>query len=220
MFGGSLTCTTATAMKHNQDELIPTRASLIKRLKDWQDESSWQDFFNVYWQLIYGIARKAGLADDEAQDVVQETLISVAKHMPTFNYDPSIGSFKAWLLNMTRWRIIGQLRKRQPVSERRKEDSVTRTDTVEAVPDPKTLDWDAVWEAEWEANLLHAALENLKRRIDPQRFQVFDFYVYKEWPPEKVAKQFGITVDQVYQVKHRMTEALRAEIGRLEKEMT
>jgi RNA polymerase sigma-70 factor (ECF subfamily) len=40
--------------------LIPTRASLIHRLKDWQDDASWQDFFKVYWKLIYGVARKAG----------------------------------------------------------------------------------------------------------------------------------------------------------------
>lgn len=107
-------------MKRTNDEMTSTRASLIDRLKDWQDESSWRDFFNIYWKLIYGVARKAGLTDAEAQDVVQETLVSVAKHMPAFKYDPSIGSFRAWLLNMTRWRIINQFRKRQPLVERRR----------------------------------------------------------------------------------------------------
>lgn len=207
-------------MKHTDDELIPTRASLIHRLKNWQDSASWQDFFKVYWKLIYGVARKAGLSDDEAQDVVQETLISVAKHMPTFKYDPSIGSFKAWLLNMTRWRIIGQFRKRQPVAEHAARDSANRTATVDDAPDPNAPDLDAVWEAEWETNLLHAAMDNLKRRIDPQRWQVFEFYVNKEWPPEKVAERFGVSVDHVYQTKHRMTELLRVEVTRLEKEMT
>lgn len=207
-------------MKLTRDELIPTRASLIHRLKDWQDSASWADFFKVYWKLIYGVARKAGLADDEAQDVVQETLISVAKHMPTFKYDPSIGSFKAWLLNMTRWRIIGQFRKRQPVAAHAVAASTKRTATVDDVPDPNTPDLDALWEAEWEGNLLHAAMDNLRRTIDPQRYQVFEFYVNKGWPPEKVAARFGVSVDQVYQIKHRVTEALRAEVERLEKEMT
>lgn len=207
-------------MKHTNDELIPTRASLIHRLKNWQDSASWQDFFKVYWKLIYGIARKAGLSDDEAQDVVQETLISVAKHMPTFKYDPSIGSFKAWLLNMTRWRIIGQFRKRQPLAEHATKDSTRRTATVDDAPDPNSPDVDAIWEAEWETNLLHAAMDNLKRRIDPLRYQVFEFYVNKEWPPEKVAGRFGVSVNHVYQTKHRMTELLRVEVARLEKEMT
>jgi RNA polymerase sigma-70 factor (ECF subfamily) len=209
-------------MKHHDDELIPTRASLLNRLKNWQDDRSWQDFFNVYWKLIYGVARKAGLNDAEAQDVVQETLISVAKHLPTFHYDPSIGSFKAWLLNMTRWRISGQFRKRQPMVEHRSPQgaSTNRTDTVEAAPDPNAPDLNSVWEAEWETNLLHAAMNNLKRRIDPKHFQIFEFYVNKEWPAEKVAERFGVSADQVYQVKHRVTETLRSEVSRLEKEMT
>src|SRR5436309_5543177 len=78
-------------MSGQRDELIPTRASLLARLKDWKDHSSWQEFFDIYWKLIYGVARKAGLNDDEAQDVVQETMASVAKHMPTFKYDPAVG---------------------------------------------------------------------------------------------------------------------------------
>lgn len=207
-------------MKNVEDELIPTRASLIHRLKNWQDSTSWQDFFKIYWKLIYGVARKAGLSDDEAQDVVQETLISVAKHMPTFKYDPSIGSFKAWLLTMTRWRIIGQFRKRQPIAEHSQNDSTNHTDTVAVAPDPNAVDLDAMWEVQWETNLLHAAMDNLKRRIDPQRWQVFEFYVNKEWPPEKVAERFGISMDQVYQIKHRVTDALRIEVNRLEREMT
>ena len=100
------------------NELIPTRATLIERLKNWQDQSSWQDFFDTYWQLIYNVARKGGLTEAEAQDVVQETMVSVAKQMPKFQYDPAIGSFKAWLLNMTRWRIVDQFRKRGPLPER------------------------------------------------------------------------------------------------------
>src|SRR5437764_12852405 len=105
-------------MAAKSPELIPTRASLLKRLPNWQDQTSWQEFFDTYWRLIYGVARQAGMNDVEAQDVVQETMVAVAKHMPTFQYDPKIGSFKTWLLNMTRWRIVVQLRNRAPVKEK------------------------------------------------------------------------------------------------------
>ena len=206
-------------MPHPRDELMATRASLINRLKNWQDRSSWQDFFETYWRLIYGVARKADLTDAEAQEVVQETLISVAKHMPTFQYDPAIGSFKAWLLTMTRWRIIGQLRKRGPLAAHRpwSDTNATGTGTVARVIDPASQELEALWDVEWEQNLLNAAIAKVKCRIDPQKFQIFDFHVNKEWPPEKVAAKFGIPVEQVYMAKHRITEAIKEEVKRLER---
>ena len=83
---------------------IPTRHSLLNRLKDWGDQASWQDFFDTYWRLIYNVAVKAGLTDTEAQEVVQETVISVAKKISEFKTDPAHGSFSAWLMRLTRWR--------------------------------------------------------------------------------------------------------------------
>ena len=207
-------------MAEPMDELIPTRATLIQRLKDWQDQSSWQVFFDTYWKLIYGVALKGGLTAAEAQDVVQETMISVAKHMPTFEYDPSIGSFKTWLLNMTRWRITDQLRKRGPFAAGHPagEDTATGTRTVDKVVDPASRDLDALWDAEWEKNLLDAALAKVKRQLDPQKYQIFDFYVNKEWDADKVAKTFGIPVEQVYLAKHRVTEMIKEEVERLKRE--
>src|SRR5262249_49944715 len=101
-------------MIEDPDPLTSTRWSLISRLKDWNDQGSWQAFFNTYWKLIYSMAIKAGLSDAEAQEVVQETVITVAKKMAGFKTDPALGSFKSWLLHITHWRIVDQLRKRQP----------------------------------------------------------------------------------------------------------
>lgn len=211
-----------------RDELIPTRATLIDRLKNWQDQSSWQDFFDTYWKLIYDLARKGGLNDAEAQDVVQETMISVARHMPTFRYDPSIGSFKAWLLKMTRWRMADQFRKRGPLdaydsslgSECYAEGSTAGTIGVHTLAAVSNSDLEALWEAEWEKNLLDAAIAKVKHRVDPQKYQIFDLYVNKEWTPDKVAATFGIPKDQVYLIKHRMTELIKGEVKRLEMDVT
>jgi RNA polymerase sigma factor (sigma-70 family) len=207
-------------MAHQTDELIPTRASLIGRLKNWQDHASWQEFFDTYWKLIYGVARKSGMSDSEAQDVVQETVVSVAKHMPGFQYDPAVGSFKAWLLQMTRWRIIDQVRKRPPEFLHHSPSHGSGTGTVERVIDPESNVLDQVWDAEWERNLLDAAVASVKRKLDPQKYQIFDFYVNKGWPPEKVAVRFQISVDQVYLAKCRITDLIKKEVARLKKKMT
>ncbi|HUA67129.1 MAG TPA: sigma-70 family RNA polymerase sigma factor [Candidatus Saccharimonadales bacterium] len=200
-------------MGKNDDELIATRTTLLNRLKNWQDNSSWQDFFDTYWKLIYRVALKAGLNNTEAQDVVQETMISVAKHMPTFEYDRTIGSFKAWLLNMTRWRITDQLRKRDALAATA---TVTDTQIMDKMADPVSHALDALWDTEWETQLLEAAVDKVKRRLDPQKYQIFDFYVNKEWPSDKVAETFGIPVAQVYLAKHRITEMIAEEVKKLE----
>ncbi|MCI0541811.1 MAG: hypothetical protein L0Z50_41980, partial [Verrucomicrobiales bacterium] len=70
-----------------RNELL-TRRTLVDRLKDLDDQRSWQDFFDTYWRLIYGTARKAGLTESEAEEVVQETVITMARKMNDFQYDP------------------------------------------------------------------------------------------------------------------------------------
>ena len=203
------------------DELIPTRATLIQRLKNWQDQASWQEFFDVYWKLIYSIARQGGLTESEAQDVVQETLISVAKHMPSFKYDPAIGSFKTWLLNMTRWRIADQVRKRLPLASLQESSDGVLREEYENLGSASEVspDLEKIWDAEWEKNLLEVAIGKARRRLDPQQYQIFDFYVNKGWEPERVAKTLGVSVNQVYLAKHRVTEMISNEVERLKKEM-
>jgi RNA polymerase sigma-70 factor (ECF subfamily) len=203
------------------DELIPTRASLIQRLKNWQDQASWQEFFETYWRLIYGVATKRGLTKSEAQEVVQETMISVARHMPDFKYDAAIGSFKKWLLNMTRWRISDQFRKRLPQGASLQDnDSTAQNDSSHVLAaNDTTSDLEKIWDDEWEKNLLEVALGKARRNLDPRQYQIFDFYVNKGWKAEQVAKTLGLTVNQVYLAKNRVTELITREVERLKKEM-
>src|SRR5436190_1721352 len=94
-----------------QADPLTTRYSLLSRLHDWDDAEGWKDFFESYWRLIYSIAIKSGLNDAEAQDVVQETVISVAKNIHKFQRNAALGSFRGWLRNIIRWRIADYMRK-------------------------------------------------------------------------------------------------------------
>jgi len=68
-------------MPQHSDEFIPTRLSLLSRLQNWDAQASWRDFFDTYWRLIYRAAIKSSLPNAEAQDVLQETVITVAKKL-------------------------------------------------------------------------------------------------------------------------------------------
>src|SRR6516165_2035972 len=103
-----------TTVTESAQDWDATRWILLALLKNWEDQQSWREFFDTYWRLIYAVAIKAGFTDAEAQDVVQDTVLSVAKKISEFKCGPASGSFKAWLLKLTRWRILNQLKKRLP----------------------------------------------------------------------------------------------------------
>jgi len=209
------------SMVRDPDRFIPTRRSLLSRLKNWDDQESWKDFFDTYWKLIYGVAIKAGLTDVEAQEVVQETVIAVAKKMQEFKYDPEIGSFKGWLLHTTQWRIADQLRKRRgetgPVG--RQFQTSTRTATVDRIPDPAGFNLEAIWEEEWRSNVFSAAIDKVKRRVNARQYQIFDLYVIKQWPVQRVASTLGVNIGRVYLAKHRISALVKKEVLNLESKL-
>ena len=205
-------------MSQPKEEFIPTRKTLLSRLKNLDDNESWRTFFNTYWKLIYGVAIKSGLADTEAQDVVQETIIAVARNIGDFKYNPETCSFKTWLLQVTRSRISNQLRKeRRHVSGRSQlPDETSGTSLLERLPDPCGNHFDALWEEEWEKNLMDAAIDRVKKQVEIEQFQLFDFYVLRKWPVRKVAETLRVNIGRVYLAKHRISKLVRAEVKRLE----
>jgi len=195
-----------------------TRSSLVNRLRNWQDQSGWQVFFDRYWKLIYAVAVKAGLTDAEAQDVVQETVVAVAKQMREGGYDRDKSSFKNWLCLITRRRIVDHFRRRSDVKKRSltSSDDTSRTDTVARLPDPASLELEAVWDEEWRKNLVDAAIERVKKQVAPKQFQIFDLAVLKDLPVREVTKLLKVNTAQVYLARHRVSALVKKEVARLE----
>ena len=203
----------------------------MNRLKDWGDQASWQDFFDTYWRLIYNVAVKAGLSDTEAQEVVQETVIVVAKNISEFKADPARGSFSAWLLHTTRWRIADQFRKRVRQASFLTEagkagetpalrsNDTGMTDAIDRVPDPAGVQLEAVWTEEWEKNLVTAALEQVKLQVSPKQYQIFDLHVLQNLPVRDTARTMQVSVASVYMAKHRISRLLKKEVQKLKKKM-
>ena len=211
----------------SDDDRIPTRASLLNRLKDPDDSASWNEFYRMYRDLIYSVARRASLSEQEADEVVQDTLISVARKMPGFTYDASKDSFKGWLLTLTWWRIKDQLERRarlakrdQLHSPRAAEEQGTRTATIERVPDPAGERLTAVWEEEWDKHLLQIALARIKRQAHPQQYQIYHLHVILGQAPREVAHALNVSTAHVYLAKHRVGSLIKKEIRTLRKTLT
>jgi RNA polymerase sigma factor (sigma-70 family) len=203
-----------------EDSLL-TRRTLLSRLRNLDDQESWRTFFNLYWRLLYNVARKSGLDDGGAQEIVQDTVIAVARKMPEFSYDPARGTFRQWLLRITRRRIIDHLRRlyREPPK------AVVALETLDedeahaaAIIDQSASAIDAAWNEEWEKSTFDAALACVRAEINPRYFQIFDYCVLKEWPASKVAATLGLNAAQVYLAKHRVAQAMKQAVRRINDE--
>ena len=203
------------------DDSLLTRRTLLSRLRNLDDHESWRTFFDLYWRLLYNVARKSGLDDSGAQEIVQDTVIAVARKMPEFRYDPARGTFRQWLLRITRRRIIDHLRRiyRQPPKAEVAPESLDENEEhAAAITDQSASAIDAVWDEEWERSTFDAALARVRAASNPRHFQVFDYCVLKEWPASKVAATLGLNAAQVYLAKHRVAQAMKRAVRRINEE--
>jgi RNA polymerase sigma-70 factor (ECF subfamily) len=211
--------------EQSRDEVLAqayakTRKSLIARLENWEDQKTWDEFYQTYWRLIYAVAVKAGLRNEEAFDCVQETILSIAKQSKKNLYDPNQGSFKTWLMNMTRWRINDQFRKRK------KDTAMTggewendrKTAVIDRVEDPGGDLLSRLWDVEWKKNIADAALARVKAQVSPKQYQIFDCYVVKQWDAARVREKLNVSMAQVYLAKHRVGAVLKRELAKLEEQ--
>ncbi|MEC5127493.1 sigma-70 family RNA polymerase sigma factor [Verrucomicrobiales bacterium BCK34] len=211
-----------------KQQFAATRMSLIERLADWEDQRTWDEFYQTYWRLIFSVSTKSGLSHDEAFDVVQETVLSVAKQWKKGQkYDPAKGSFKTWLMNITRWRIADQFRKKQrnPAAMNQSggtpggDGDMRNTATIERLAGEDGEDvLEQMWENEWRTNLSEVAIERVKKLVSPKQFQIFHAYVIKDWDVKRVKDELGVSPSQVYLAKHRVGGLIKKEIDVLKKE--
>ena len=206
-----------TTSVKNPDELLPTRRSLIERLRNLDDQPSWREFFDTYWKLIYGAAIRAGLSDQEAEDVVQETVIGVARKMESFRYEPAVCSFKGWLMHVTRCRIADRFRRRRPQNVPLASPGAdTTTEPALNVRDPAADVLEGIWDAEWQKNIVDVAMERVRRSANPGHYQIFHLHAVKGLGVRDVAKLTGASLAKVYVSYHRIAKLVKAEVRRLE----
>jgi RNA polymerase sigma-70 factor (ECF subfamily) len=204
------------------DSLLPTRQSLLTRLRDLQDQDGWREFFETYWRLIYNVASKSGLDHRDAEEVVQLTFIYLSRRMPNFRYDAARGSFKSWLRVVTRSRISVYRRGRK-ADEKFIREPLLRVDEADSlaaaeVVDPKADALDELWQREWEENLFHTAFRRVRSKVSSQQLLIFRLATSGDLPLTQVAKKLGVSLAQVYLARHRVGKMLKAEVERLRRE--
>ncbi len=197
--------------------LLETRSSLINRLKATINGESWEVFFNTYWELIYSVARRAGLSEADSQDIVQETILKVHKSLDRFKYNRKRGSFKGWLRTITRSRLAEHFKKqqRQPLTQQPREDE---DDPLENLADPQGPEIERIWGEEWSRSLIQRALAFLKEQVSLKQYQIFKCHCIDEWTVKETCDALNVNAAQVYMAKKRIGKIFAAKLERLKQE--
>ncbi|WP_020469019.1 RNA polymerase sigma factor [Zavarzinella formosa] len=188
-----------------------TRASLLVRLRDPNDVSAWKEFVQLYASIIYGFARKRGLQDADAADLMQEVLRSVSSAMGRLNYDPAKGTFRGWLYSITRNKIYTFLESR--ARQARAAGDSNSQQRLEELPNRPgdTDDWDK----EYERKSFAWAAERVKHEFQPATWKAFWKTAVDGESPKDVGRELGMSPGAVYVAKSRVIARLRDEISQL-----
>ena len=89
-----------------------TRASLILRLQNADDVAAWDEFSAIYAPVVYRVAIARGLQAADAENLVQEVMLSVARSVDQWLERTNRGSFRAWLLRISRNAAVDILTRR------------------------------------------------------------------------------------------------------------
>ncbi len=192
--------------------LKSTSVSLLHALQATGDEVAWRRFFHRYSPMLLAFAKRFGLSDNDAHDVLQDTMVAVHAAFQDNGrpYDRGQGRFKSWLRGIAKHKVRDAQRRRQ-----RQSDLVQRAS--EAMPSVDT-DGDDVFETEWRRHVLMQALEQLASELDPAMYQAFELYAVHGRKPAQVAKLLGVTRNVVYISKTRALRRLRSMLDAMQNE--
>ena len=179
-----------------------TPASLLDRLRRPDEAEAWTRFVHLYTPLLFSWARRLGLREADAADLVQEVLLLLCRKLPAFSYDAH-KSFRGWLWTVTlnKWR---EARRRSPSV------SVEASAALDELPAHD--EEPALEEAEYRRYLIGRALQTLEAEFSPLTWKAFQGYVMAGRAPAEVAVELNIGLGTVYAAKSRVLSRLRQEL--------
>ncbi len=196
-----------------------TRLTLIERVKNTEDEHAWREFVEFYRNVILRWATLFGCSPAMAEDVYQETMISLIRTLPNFDYSPKRGRFRSFLKTLVSRRVTDAFRREGKYVhvEGWKHDDENTSDRD---PFDELLNDHKVSEAEvdrvWLQSIVAKALKETKESVDPLTYKSFIAYVIKEEPVTTVCETLGISGrGTVYEHKSRFLRSLTKTIDQL-----
>lgn len=196
------------------DDSPLTRASLLVQLRDGTNHGAWQEFMKLYGPVVYGFARKRGLQDADAADLMQDVMRSVATAIGRLNYDRTQGTFRGWLFTVTRNRIFNFLTARQHRPQGSGDTSMNRVLESHQVSN----DGADIWEVEYQRRLAAMAMERVKKEFQENTWQAFWKTAVEGNSAADVSREIGLSTGAIYVAKSRVLARLKEEVESMQRQ--
>lgn len=180
-----------------------THPTLLSRVRDHEDHGAWREFDARYRELILRFCRRKGLQQSDAEDVRQIVMLSLARALRTFEYQPARGRFRGYLGRVVANAIHRQHRRPRP------EHQGLDTHVASRLGDEDPARLEAEWEEEWMHHHYRLAMNTVRETADPKSVAVFERLLAGD-PTDRVARDFSMTRDAVHKVKQRLRDRLKA----------
>jgi len=187
-------------------------STLLERLKA-DDPEAWTRLVTLYGPVVYRWCRQAGVAEDDAPDLVQEVFAGVAQYVRSFRRDRPGDSFGAWLRAITRHRVSDHFRGRQGQLAAQGGSSVYEQFLNLAESEESSS---PAAKVEKECWFSHRVLELVRAEFENRTWDAFWRIVVEGQSAAEVANAMGLGLPAVYQAKSRVLRRLRRELEGLE----
>ena len=180
------------------------------RLKDLDDQEAWQEFYLIYWNMIINWARANGCSDILAEDIFQESVISIIKNLSHFKYDSAKGSFRGYLKRIVTCRVKDHFRSAKNHTPMNEEGGTAGPDNL---LNDRAADIESSYDLVWLENLLRQSLEKTKLKVDRVTFKSFTMYVIEGRSPDYIIEKLPeiTNANTIYQHKARLLKILNQE---------
>lgn len=193
------------------EDQYKTRETLISRVQDQHDETSWEEFVHVYRRYIYAIIRSMNINEHDTEDILQQVLINLWNSLPKMDYS-KINRFRSWLSTVTKNCVTDFIRKRTRDANRL--ERAGQDETLTYLSSIRLPDIDHIAEREWEIHLTNLALENIESLFSGKAIEVFRLTL-KGLSVEQIATELDLKENSVYRLKNRVKDRLIQEIVHL-----
>lgn len=201
----------------SEKDYNPTRVTLLAKLKKSENETAWKEFEDTYRGFILSLIVRMGINQQDAEDISQAVLTKVWQKIEDFEYNENKGKFHNWLAAMTRNTVKDFFRTKKNFITGR--DSVEYQEDYIAIEEQVLPDIENLAREEWVLHITNLAWENIKDDIYKTKQEVFKL-VSNEVPTKEIAKKLGISEPSVRVYKAEVFEKMRAEITRLNRELS